>query len=157
MHKNIVLLIFKYKKKSRKSLKLCFEDFEVHAHQAPPAQAARSAQLNVTSEFRLENKCTYTVWSASSQIKNKNRRQNCLFFRSKNSKYSIKLFRNIFCSRSLQIFLYQVGIWFWESKIVLGHDALNCCFENLKESEISVYKKVNKCLLRLLNLKTLKI
>ena len=59
------------KKKSRKSLKFCFEDYEVHAHQAHAAQAARSAQLNVTSEFRLENKCTYTVWSALSQTKNK--------------------------------------------------------------------------------------
>ena len=138
-------------------MKLCFEDFEVHAHQAPAAQAARSAQLNVTSEFRLENKCTYTVWSASSQIKNKNRRQNWFFFVVQKIASTLSLFRNIFCSRSLQISLYQDGIWFWESKIVLGHDALNCCFENLKESEISVYKKVNRCLLRLSNLKTLKI
>ena len=34
----------KIQKKSCKSLKLCFEDFEVHAHQAAAGRAQRTAE-----------------------------------------------------------------------------------------------------------------
>ena len=59
----------------------------------------------------------------------------------------------MFCIKYLQISMYQVWNRFWESKIVLGHDASNCCFENLKESEISVYKKVKQMFIVIINFK----